>query len=139
MAIMCILIMSQRRTQRDYPFVEAMMKITEKAHGDVMVLHLSGKIMGGSDHDLFHSEIKTLVNEGFVDVVLNMAKVNWINSTGLGVLVSGYHTVKKNGGQMKICTVSDRIDNILNVTQLKLVFETLDTEKDALAALGVTD
>ena len=115
------------------------MKISEKAHGEVMVLHLSGKIMGGPDHDLFHSQVKTLINEGFVDVVLNMAKINWINSTGLGVLVSGFHTVKKNGGHMKICTVSDRIDNILNVTQLKLVFETFDTEKEALASLGVTD
>ena len=113
------------------------MKINEKAHGDVMVLNLSGKIMGGTDHELFHSEIKTLVNEGYVDVLLNMAKVNWINSTGLGVLVSGYHTVKKNGGQMKICTVSDRIDNILHVTQLKLVFETFETEAEALASFGI--
>ncbi len=112
------------------------MKINEKAQDDVMVLNLSGKIMGGDDHDLFHSEIKTLISEGFVDVVLNMAKVNWINSTGLGVLVSGYHTLKKNGGQMKICTVSDRIDNILNVTQLKLVFETFDTEDAALASFN---
>ncbi len=115
------------------------MKISEKAHGEVMVLTLNGKIMGGPDHDLFHTQVKTLIAEGYVDVVLNMAKVNWINSTGLGVLVSGYHTVKKNGGQMKICAVSDRIDNILNVTQLKLVFETFDTEKEALASFGVTE
>ena len=115
------------------------MKISEKVHGDVMVLQLSGKIMGGPDHEVFHSEVKTLVNEGYVDVVLNMSKVNWINSTGLGILVSGFHTLKKNGGHMKICDVSPRIDNILNVTQLKLVFETFDTEADALAALGQTD
>ena len=112
------------------------MKINEKVHGDIMVLNLSGKIMGGPDHDLFHSEIKTLVNEGIVDVILNMSKVNWINSTGLGILVSGFHTLKKNGGQMKICDVSDRIDNILNITQLKLVFETFDSEAEALAAIG---
>ena len=115
------------------------MKISEKAHGEVMVLTLNGKIMGGPDHDLFHTQVKTLIAEGYVAVVLNIAKVNWINSTGLGVLVSGYHTVKKNGGQMKICAVSDRIDNILNVTQLKLVFETFDTEKEALASFGVTE
>ncbi len=114
------------------------MKINEKAHGDVMVLHLRARSWW-TDHELFHSQIKTLVNEGYVDVVLNMSKINWINSTGLGVLVSGFHTVKKNGGQMKICSVSDRIDNILNVTQLKLVFETFETEKDALAALGVSE
>jgi len=113
-------------------------KISEKPQGEVMILQLSGKIMGGEDHELFHSQIKTLINEGYVDVILNMGKVNWINSTGLGVLVSGYHTLKKNGGQMRICDVSGRIDNILNVTQLKLVFETYDYEAAALASLGHT-
>lgn len=112
------------------------MKINEKAHGEIMVLNLSGKIMGGDDHDLFHTEIKTLISEGYVDVVLNLSKVNWINSTGLGVLVSGFHTLKKNGGIMKICDVSDRIDNILNVTQLKLVFETYETVEQAIESFG---
>ncbi len=110
------------------------MKIKQKARGDVMVLQLSGKIMGGEDNDLFHNEIKSLINDGYVDILLNMSKVSWINSTGLGILVSAYHTLKKNGGQMKICEVSDRIDNILNVTQLKLVFETYESEDKAMAS-----
>ena len=110
------------------------MKIKQKPEEDVMVLHLSGKIMGGPDHDKFHTEIKSLVNEGYVDILLNLSKVNWINSTGLGVLVSAFHTLKKNGGQLKICEVSERIDNILNVTQLKLVFETYDDCQEALAS-----
>lgn len=104
--------------------------------GDVMVLHLSGKIMGGPDHEKFQTEIKTLVNEGHVDILLNMAKVSWVNSTGLGILVSAYHTLKKNGGQLKICEVSDRIDNILNVTQLKLVFETFSSCEEALVSFN---
>jgi len=112
------------------------LKIKQKADGDVMVLHLSGKIMGGPDHEKFHTEIKTLIKEGFVDVLLNLSKVNWINSTGLGVLVSAYHTLKKNGGQLKICEVSERIDNILNVTQLKLVFQTFDSCDEALASFA---
>ncbi len=112
------------------------MNIKRKPVGDVMVLQLSGKIMGGEDHERFHTEIKSLINEGHVDVLLNMAHVNWINSTGLGVLVSAFHTLKKNGGQMKICEVRDRIDNILNVTQLKLVFETYDAEEKALASFA---
>jgi len=101
-----------------------------------MVLYLSGKIMGGPDHEKFHSEIKTLVKEGYVDILLNMSKVNWINSTGLGVLVSAYHTLKKEGGQLKICEVSERIDNILNVTQLKLVFETFESCSEALTSFS---
>ena len=111
---------------------EGDLNIKKKAEGDVMVLQLSGKIMGGPDHEKFHSEIKTLIKEGYVDILLNMSKVSWINSTGLGVLVSAFHTLKKNGGQLKICEVSDRIDNILNVTQLKLVFQTFESCEEAL-------
>jgi anti-sigma B factor antagonist len=112
------------------------LKIKGKAEGDVMVLYLAGKIMGGPDHERFHSEIKSMIKEGYVDILLNMGKVNWINSTGLGVLVSAYHTLKKNGGQLKICEVSERIDNILNVTQLKLVFETYESCEEGLASFG---
>ena len=114
----------------------AVLKVSQKLSGDVMVLHLSGKIMGGPDHEKFQTEIKDLISQGHVDILLNMSKVNWVNSTGLGILVSAYHTLKKNGGQLKICEVSDRIDNILNVTQLKLVFETFETCDEALASFG---
>ncbi len=110
------------------------MKIKQKPAGDVMVLELSGKIMGGEDHDRFTTEVKSLIAQGYVDILLNMSRVSWINSTGLGVLVSGFHSVKKNGGTMKIAEVSDRIDNILNVTQLKLVFETYDREEKGVAS-----
>ena len=112
------------------------MNIKQNLKGDVMVLNLSGKIMGGPDHEKFQSEIKSLISSGHVDILLDMHKVNWVNSTGLGILVSAYHTLKKNGGQLKICQVSDRIDNILNVTQLKLVFETFDKLEDALASFN---
>ena len=113
---------------------EGELNIKQNLKGDVMVLDLSGKIMGGPDHEKFQSEIKSLISAGHVDILLDMHKVNWVNSTGLGILVSAYHTLKKNGGQLKICQVSDRIDNILNVTQLKLVFETFEKCEDALAS-----
>lgn len=113
---------------------EGQVNIKQNKHGDVMVLALSGKIMGGPDHERFLGEIKTLVSDGQVDVLLDMSKVTWVNSTGLGILVSGFHTLKKNGGRLKICSVSDRIDNILNVTQLKLVFDTYATCEEALAS-----
>lgn len=99
-----------------------------------MVLDLSGKIMGGDDFELFNNSIKELVNEGHVDILLNMSKVKWINSTGLGLMVSAYTSLVKNGGRMKIAEVSDRIDNILHVTQLELIFETFEKEEDALAS-----
>jgi len=109
-------------------------KIKQRESGDITILELSGKIMGGDDFDLFNDTIKTLIAEGKIDIVLNMSRVKWINSTGLGLMVSAYTTLVKNGGRMKICAMSDRIDNILHVTQLGLVFEHFDKEEDALAS-----
>ena len=109
------------------------MKIKKRAKGDVNVLDLSGKIMGGDDFDLFNNAIKDLVSEGAVDIVLNLSKVKWINSTGLGLMVSAYTSLVKQGGRMKIAEVSDRIDNILHVTQLELIFETFEKEDEAIA------
>jgi len=128
-----------RRATRNYFQAadrENPMKIQQTSEGEVMILNLSVKIMGGSDYEKFHTEIKTLIKDGYVDILLNMSKVSWINSTGLGILVSAYHTLKKNGGVMKICEVSARIDNILNVTQLKLVFDTFESQADALASFA---
>ncbi len=112
------------------------MKIKQSLQGEIMVLNVSGKIMGGPDHEKFQGEIKELIAEGHVDILLNMSKVSWVNSTGLGILVSAFHTLKKNGGRLKICEVNDRIDNILNVAQLKLVFETFEKCDEALAAFS---
>ena len=112
------------------------MKIKQALQGEIMVLSVSGKIMGGPDHEKFQTEIKELIASGHVDVLLNMSKVSWVNSTGLGILVSAFHTLKKNGGRMKICEVNDRIDNILNVAQLKLVFETYEKCDEAMASFG---
>ncbi len=114
------------------------MKIKRKQAGDVMVLQLSGKIMGGEDQELFPTEIKNLINEGFVDVVLDMQHVEWINSIGIGILMSGFTTIKRNGGQMKFCALRERVENIFIVTQLKLVFETFATEEQALASFKKT-
>lgn len=112
------------------------MKIKHRSEGDVTVLELSGKIMGGDDFDLFKNTIDGLVEKGNTDVLLNMSKVKWINSTGLGLIVSAYSSLVKNGGRMKACEVSDRIDNIFHVTQLELLFETFEDEKEAIASFG---
>jgi anti-sigma B factor antagonist len=115
---------------------ESEVKIKRRQEGEIMVLDLSGKIMGGDDFDLFNNAIHDLVKDGYVDIVLNLKGVKWINSTGLGLMVSAYTSLVKQGGRMKVCEVSDRIDNILHVTQLELIFETFDKEAEALASFA---
>jgi anti-sigma B factor antagonist len=109
-------------------------KINRSPQEAAMVLQLSGDIMGGSDYELFTGTIKDLVEEGHVDLVLDLGKVRYINSTGLGILVSGLTTVKKNTGQMKICNLSSRIDRLFSVTSLTSVFDTYESLDDALAS-----
>jgi anti-sigma B factor antagonist len=112
------------------------LNIKRKPQGDVMVLLLSGKIMGGPDYEKFHSEIKTLINDGFVDVLLDFSKVAWINSTGIGLLVTGYHTLKRNGGRMKVCSVGPRVESIIMVTQLDRVFDVFESCDEAVKSFA---
>jgi len=110
------------------------MRIKRKQRGEVMVLALSGKLTGGPDRDKFHSEIKALINEGFVDIVLDFSGVPWISSNGVGIIVAAYHTLTKHGGRMKICGLNDRSLSVLYVTRLHLVFEVYKSDKEAVAS-----
>lgn len=115
----------------------AQMKIKERSRDGVAVLELSGKIMGGPDAELFSSTLKSLIHEGIPRVVVDLSKVTWVNSTGLGILISGYTTLKRNDGEMKLLNVSDRIESIFMVTKLHTVFETYKDEDEAIASFAV--
>ncbi len=110
------------------------MNIKRQPRGNTMVLQINGDIMGGKDYETFTGEIKKLVDEGNVDIVLDLGQVRFINSTGLGILVSGLTTLKKNAGQMKVCNLNDRIDRIFSVTSLTTIFPTFESLEDAVAS-----
>ena len=112
------------------------MKIKRHPHDNVMVLEIHGDIMGGPDYELFTTEIKSLVDEGIVDVLLDLRHVGFINSTGLGILVSGLGTLKKNMGQMKICNLSERVDRIFDITSLTTLFPAFPSREAALASFA---
>jgi anti-sigma B factor antagonist len=110
------------------------MKTSRNPHGKIMVLEISGKIMGGPDHDKFKSEIKQLIEEGYKDIVLDFAGVPWINSTGLGILISGYHSLRAAEGSMKVCSVKERVLSIFYISQLEKIFDVFPTRAAALAS-----
>lgn len=110
------------------------MKISEETKGDVIVLRMNGKLMGGPDADAFQKQIKDLVARGKKQLVVDMSQVSWVNSTGLGILIAGYSTVKNAGGVLKLVGVNKRIDQIFMVTKLHTIFETFDEESQALAS-----
>ena len=110
------------------------MKFKRIPHDPVMVLEVSGKIMGGPDFELFKAEVKELVDAGYKSVVLDLGEVPWINSTGLGILITAHHSIKAAGGVMKICNVKERVLSIFYVSQLERVFEVHPDREKALAS-----
>jgi len=104
--------------------------------GDVTVLELSGKLMGGPDAALFHDTIKELLGDDRKKIIANLSSLNWINSTGLGILISGYTSVKNAGGQLKLSSVAERVQSIFMITKLATVFETFQNEDEAVASFG---
>ena len=112
------------------------MNIKQSVQGDVVVLALAGKIMGGPDHERFLGEIKALITDGHVDVLVDLSAVQYVDSTGLGSLVAGLATLRKSGGRLKICGSSERVEDVLIMTRLQLVLETHRTCAEALEAFG---
>ncbi len=107
------------------------MKINQKDIDGAAVLELHGKLTGGPEAETFRNIFKELLQADKKHIIINLKKVDWINSTGLGILISGYTSVRKGGGDLVLCNVGDRIDSILYVTKLNLLFQTFDSEGEA--------
>ncbi len=108
------------------------MKLSVRKTDSVAILDVSGKLMGGPDADVFRETIKNLIDEGYKKVVVNMSQVPFINSTGLGILISAYTTLRKVDGVLKLASVTERIDSLLMITKLGTIFETYSTEEKAV-------
>lgn len=107
------------------------MKVNQREISGAVVLELQGKLTGGPEAEQFRNLFKDLIQDGKKNIIVNLKKVEWINSTGLGILISGYTTVRKAGGDLVLCNVGDRIDSILYVTKLNLLFHAFEDEADA--------
>jgi anti-sigma B factor antagonist len=107
-------------------------KIKIRKTDSVAILDLSGKLMGGPDADVFKETVKQLIQEGYKNVLVNLSHVPWVNSTGLGILIAGYTTLKREGGTLKLLHVTDRIQSILMITKLGTIFESYSDEAGAM-------
>jgi anti-sigma B factor antagonist len=112
------------------------MDIKERVVGGVSILDLSGKIVLGEGDLQVKERIKDLLSDGQRRILLNLAEVSYIDSAGLGALISSYTTTNRDGGKLKLVNLTKRIQDLLAITKLITVFETYDNEKDALASFG---
>jgi anti-sigma B factor antagonist len=112
------------------------MDIKERVVGGVSVLDLSGKIVLGEGDVQVKERIKDLLSDGQRRILLNLAEVNYIDSAGLGTLIGSYTTAKRDGGSLKLVNLTKRIQDLLAITKLITVFETFDSEAEALASFN---
>src|SRR5580704_17660116 len=112
------------------------MQIAERAIGDVMVLDLKGKITLGEGDELLKDKVNSLVNQGHRKLVLNLEGVPYIDSAALGEIVRTYTTVSRQSGSLKLLNLTKRITDLLSITKLLTVFETFDSESDAVRSFS---
>jgi anti-sigma B factor antagonist len=108
------------------------MQIAERSAGNVTVLDLSGQITFTQGDQLFKDKIHSLVHQGHKNILVNMAAVTHVDSAGLGELVGAYTTVTRAGGTMKLVNLTRRLTDLLAITKLLTVFDTFESEQDAL-------
>jgi anti-sigma B factor antagonist len=111
---------------------EFRMQIEERVVGDVTILDLKGKITLGEGDEALKDKINSLTLQNRRQILLNLEGVPYIDSAGLGEVVRTYTTVSRQGGQLKLVNLTKRIEDLLSITKLLTVFETFDTEAEAL-------
>ncbi|MFC1562319.1 STAS domain-containing protein [candidate division KSB1 bacterium] len=109
------------------------MAISEKIHEDVAVLHISGKLMGGNETKEVTEKVKSLLDDGINKVVMDLGKVKWMNSTGLGALLESRKLITEKNGTLKLAAVADKIKSLLMITQILNQFDTYESADRALA------
>lgn len=108
------------------------MRLSDREQDGVIVLEPKGKIMGGPDASLLHDKLYEFIEQDKKKVVIDLSRVDWMNSTGLGILISGYTTLRNTEGELKLANVTDKIQSLLTITKLVTVFEAYDTVDEAV-------
>jgi anti-sigma B factor antagonist len=110
------------------------MKIEMRTVGDVRILDCSGKITLGEGTMTVRNTVLDVLKDGGKKIILNLADVNYIDSSGIGELVRTYITVSNGGGQLKLLSLTKKIQELLQITKLLTVFQVYDSESAALAS-----
>lgn len=112
------------------------MQMTERTVNDVMILDLDGRLTIDAGAEQLREAIKRLVSQGKSNVLINLTKVPYVDSGGLGELVHSLVSARKAKGEVKLMGLTSKITDLLAITRLVTVFETFETEADALASFG---
>jgi anti-sigma B factor antagonist len=112
------------------------LKITDRVVDGVAVVALEGRIVLGEESNALREKVKSLLAAGQKKVVLNMANVTYIDSSGLGTMVASHTSARAQGASLKICNLGSKFQEILQVTKLVTVFDVYPSEAAAIASFG---
>ncbi len=112
------------------------LQIVEKDFGGVTVIRLAGRVSLGEESGQLRNKIKQVLEEGKTRIVLDLSEVGYIDSSGLGTLVSGYTSAQNRGASIKLANLTKKVDEQLNITKLVTVFEVFGSTEDAIKSFG---
>jgi anti-sigma B factor antagonist len=110
--------------------------LTARHVGDVTVIDAAGRITLGEGSSAFRDMLRELAAKGDKKILLNLGEVSYIDSSGIGEMVSGFTTITGHGGQLKLMGLSKRVKDLLQITKLYTVFEVYDQEADAIRSFS---
>ena len=108
------------------------LKINVRESDHVVILDLNGRITIGEEAASMRDTIKELLESGQKNILLNLAEVSYIDSTGLGQFVGSFATVTSRGGQLKLLNLQKRLQELMQITKLITVFESYNNEATAV-------
>lgn len=112
----------------------AELNLSERQAGDVTILDMDGKVTIGEGSVALRTTIRRLLSEGKKNILLNLGSVGYIDSSGIGELVSSFTSVSKEGGTLKLLNLTEKIQDLLAITKLLTVFDVFEDEGAALGS-----
>src|SRR6266851_6583085 len=112
------------------------MTITERSVGDVRVLDITGPITLAENTERLGDKVRSLLQQGCKKLVVNLAGVAYVDSAGLGELVRAHSTAARQGGRVKLIGITKKINDLLIITKLATVFESYDSEPQAVTSFS---
>ena len=111
-------------------------KMSSRLVGDVTVVDATGRITLGEGASVFRDMIRDLAAKGNKKILVNLADVSYIDSSGIGEMVSSFTTVTNHGGQLKLLSLTKRVKDLLQITKLYTVFEVFEDESSAVRSFA---
>jgi len=112
------------------------MKVKIRQVDDVTILDLSGRITLGEGSVTLRDSVRDLVAKGTKHILLNLGDISYIDSSGIGELVSAFTSVKNSGGELKLLNLTKKVHDLLQITKLYTIFDIWDNETSAITAFG---